>query len=132
MEKIKFTRDQWGLVIGDILTIFIVVALGFRNHESLNSFFQRFAFTFLPWTFAWLLIAPKFKLFKLPTEKVNKQFGYIILAMLVASPLAAILRAAWLGSSALPLFVLILGLSSALGLMIWRFIYGRWLARSDH
>jgi len=131
MEKINFTKNQRILLIGDVAAILLTVVIGFQSHETGAVFFQRFAFTFLPWTFSWLLIAPKFNLFDLPTEKINKQIVKIFLAMLFASPLAAVLRAAWLGSSALPIFALILGFSTAIGLIIWRLIYMRWFTRSD-
>jgi len=131
MEKFNLTKYQWGLISGDIIAIFLTVAIGFRNHETLNIFFQRFAFTFIPWTFSWLLIAPKFQLFDDPAQKLTAQIKKIIFAMVIASPLAAILRAAWLGSTALPFFALIMGASSALRLIIWRIIYSKLLSRSE-
>ena len=125
------TKYQWGLIAGDVVAIFLTIAIGFRNHETLNIFFQRFAFTFMPWTFSWLLVAPKFKLLDDPAQKLATQIKKIIIAMLIVSPLAAILRAAWLGSTALPLFALIMGASSALGIIIWRIIYSKFLSRSE-
>jgi len=43
--------------------------------------------------------------------------------MLFAAPLAVILRAALLHSAAQPLFVLILGTTNALGMLIWRGVF---------
>ncbi len=43
--------------------------------------------------------------------------------MLLAAPMAAILRAAMFNAVALPLFTLILGSSAALGMLLWRGLY---------
>jgi hypothetical protein len=43
-----------------------------------------------------------------------------MLAALLAAPMAAWLRGVWLNSAILPIFVLVLGLSAALGFGIWR------------
>lgn len=131
MKNIKLSKTQWILLLGDIAAIFLTVAAGFQNHETVSIFFQRFAFTFVPWTLAWLLIAPKFDLFSLPFEGMRMQMAKIIYAMLLASPLAVVLRAAWLGSAALPLFALIMGASSALALVIWRLIFAKWIGYRD-
>jgi hypothetical protein len=49
--------------------------------------------------------------------------------MFFAAPLAVILRAAWLHSSGVPLFTLVLGSTNAFGLLVWRFAYG-WKTRN--
>jgi hypothetical protein len=49
--------------------------------------------------------------------------------MILAAPIATILRAAMLNSAALPLFTLILGSTSALAITLWRMIHGWFLRR---
>jgi len=49
-----------------------------------------------------------------------KQLWRPPLAMLLASPMTAILRAAMLNAVALPLFTFILGGSAAVGMLVWR------------
>ncbi len=128
MDNNKASRKYWILIIGDILTLLITVLLGFQTHATLSIFLQRFAYTFIPWTLAWLFVAPKFGLFNLPQMELKKQIVQIGLAMLLASPLAVIVRAAWLGSAALPLFALIMGASTFLALIVWRTIFTKWLS----
>jgi hypothetical protein len=50
--------------------------------------------------------------------------------VLLAAPLATVLRAAWLGTAALPLLVLVMGLASALAILIWRVVYAAIVGRS--
>jgi ABC-type xylose transport system permease subunit len=54
-----------------------------------------------------------------------KQLWRPVLAMLLAAPLAGLLRAMMLNSVVIPLFVLILGGSAALGMLVWRGLW--WL-----
>ena len=122
-----FSKQQWVLVFGDIVAILVTVAIGFQSHETQSIFLQRFAFTFFPWSFAWLLLAPHFGLFEESETEFGRLVFKVLLVMLLASPLASILRAAWLGGTALPLFALIMGASSAAGILIWRVIYYRWI-----
>lgn len=128
MDKNKSSRKYGILIAGDILSLLITVLLGFQSHATLNIFLQRFAYTFFPWTLAWIFVAPKFGLFDIPQMELRKQIVQILLAMLLAAPLAVIVRAAWLGSLALPLFALIMGASSALALIVWRTIFTKWLS----
>ncbi len=128
MNTIQLSKKQWILIVGDTLTLLITVAIGFQSHETLSIFLQRFAFTFFPWTLAWIFVAPRFGLFEIPQLKLGKQSVQVVLAMLLVSPLAVVLRAAWLGSAALPLFALIMGASSALALIVWRTIFIKWVS----
>ena len=51
--------------------------------------------------------------------------------MLLAAPMAAILRAAILNAVALPLFTFILGGSAALGMLVWRGLYLWWQKKTN-
>ena len=85
--------------------------------------------TFFPVLISWLLIAPWLDLFDEDRITGASLFWRVPLAMLLAAPLAAVLRAALLGSAALPIFTLVLGLTFALGLLVWRCARGFILAR---
>ena len=112
------------LVLGDIIALAIVTIIGFATHgETGLSFIPRMTTTFFPLLVAWLLISPWLGLFNPEVVSNRKLFWRPALAMLLAAPLAVILRAAMLNAAALPLFTLILGLTSALGMLIWRLIY---------
>ncbi len=112
------------LILGDIIAFAVLTFIGFATHgETDLSFIPRMGTTFLPLLFGWFLLAPWLGLFDEQIIANPKNLWRIILAMLFIAPLAAFLRAAWLGAAALPLFPLILGGSNALGMIVWRWIY---------
>ena len=112
------------LILGDILAIAILTFIGFATHgETDISYIQRMGTTFFPVLVSWFLIAPWLGLFDEQVIANPKLLWRTLLAMFFAAPLAVILRAALLHSAALPLFVLILGGSNALGMLVWRALY---------
>lgn len=112
------------LRLGDIIAFAVLTLIGFATHgETALSFIPRMTVTFLPLLLGWFLLAPWLGLFDEQVIANPKNLWRIILAMLFVAPLAATLRAAWLGDSVIPLFALILGGSNALGIMVWRWIY---------
>ncbi len=112
------------LVAGDLIAIAIVTVIGFATHgETGISFLPRMAASFFPVSVSWFLLAPWFGLFDEQITSNSKLLWRIPLAMLLSAPLAVILRAILLGAAALPLFTLILGLTSAFGMLLWRALY---------
>jgi len=112
------------LVSGDILTIAILTLVGFASHgEAGLAFLPRMATTFFPVLAAWFLLAPWFGLYDEKLVADAKPLLRVPLAMVFAGPFAAVLRAALLGTAALPIFVLVLGSTFALGILIWRAAY---------
>jgi len=112
------------LISGDILTIFIITLVGFATHGPLNfDLLPRMMTTFLPMLAGWFLVAPWLGLFSASITANPRQLWRPIYAMLLAAPLTGILRAGMLNGVALPLFVLILGASAALGMLVWRIIF---------
>jgi len=115
---------QFSLVIGDIITLAIITLIGFATHgETDLALLPRMLTTFIPLALSWFLIAPWLGLFDKQITSAPKQVWRAPLAMLLAAPMAAILRAALLNAVALPLFTLILGSSAALGTLLWRGLY---------
>lgn len=114
------------LVLGDFITLAVITVIGFATHgETDLSFLPRMSTTFIPLVVGWFLIAPWFGLFDTQTTAAPKQLWRPPLAMLLAAPMTAVLRAAVLNTVALPLFTIILGGSAALGMLLWRGIYSR-------
>jgi len=112
------------LTLGDILAIAIFTLIGFATHGETNlSFLPRFLAIFIPMTLAWFLLAPWFGLFQKEITSNPKQLWRPALAMFFAAPLAALLRAIILNSAVIPTFVIVLGETSALGMILWRGIY---------
>jgi len=113
------------LISGDILALLLVTLIGFISHgEGKTSFLSRFLAAFVPLTFAWLILAPWFALFQPDIIASNlKQLWRVPLAMLFVAPLAVIIRSAILRVNVQPVFVLVFGVSSAFGLVLWRGLY---------
>jgi len=113
-----------GLIIGDLITLAIFTIIGFATHgEAEVTSFLRMGTTFLPLVIGWFLIAPWFGLFDEQVTTDPKLLWRILPAMTFTAPLAAILRSTMLHSAALPIFVLVLGGSNALAMLLWRTIY---------
>jgi hypothetical protein len=112
------------LILGDILAIAILTFIGFATHGTTDmSYLPRMAAAFFPVVFGWFVLAPWFGLFDETVNENPKLLWRVVLISLFAAPLATTLRAAWLGSTALPLFTFVLGISNAIGMTVWRGIY---------
>lgn len=123
-------KSKWILVAGDILALAVITVIGFASHgETDISLLPRMLTTFIPLIVGWFLIAPWLGLFDARFTSEPVQLWRPLLAMLLAAPMTAVLRAAMLNAVALPLFALILGGSAALGMLIWRGIYALWSKR---
>lgn len=123
-------KSKWILVAGDILALAVITVIGFASHgETDISILPRMLTTFIPLIVGWFLIAPWLGLFDARFTSEPVQLWRPLLAMLLAAPMTAVLRAAMLNAVALPLFALILGGSAALGMLIWRGIYALWSKR---
>ncbi len=87
---------------------------------------MRIAATFFPTLLAWLLIAPWLGLYRPEIYANGRQLWRAGWAVILAAPLAGLLRSLMLGfAPILPIFVLVLAATSALGMLIWRGIW--WL-----
>jgi hypothetical protein len=112
------------LIFGDILTLAVVTWVGFATHgETSLDLLPRMMTTFLPLLAGWFLLAPLLGLFSAATTQNSRQLWRPVYATLLAAPLVGVLRAAMLNGIVLPLFVLILGASAALGMLLWRIIF---------
>jgi len=111
-------------LIGDIISLAILTVIGFATHgETGFSFLPRMGVIWLPMLFGWFVLSPWFGLSNEEVIENPKNLWRIVLVMLFVAPLAATLRAAFLGAAMIPLFPLILGGSNAIGMMVWRWIY---------
>ena len=109
------------LMLGDLLALGITTIIGFATHgETDLSFLPRFLAIYIPLTIAWFLLATLIRLFQPEIASNLKQLWRVPLVMLVAAPLAVILRSLILQTEIIPIFMLALGGTSALGMMIWR------------
>lgn len=112
------------LILGDILTHVILTIIGFATHgETSASFLPRMAASFFPVIFGWFVLAPWLGLFDETVTRNPINLLRIPLAMLFVTPLAVILRAAWLNSAGLPIFAFALGGANIIGMLVWRGLY---------
>jgi hypothetical protein len=116
--------NRWLLVSGDTLVLFITTFIGFATHGEANLLFlPRFAAIYFPLSISWLLLVPWFGLFQAEITSDPKQLWRPVLAMAFAAPLAAVIRALILNVAVLPIFAIVLAVTSALGMVIWRGLY---------
>ena len=118
------TKASWILHTGDILAIAIVILIGFATHgETALSFLPRMGAIFIPLIISWFLLAPWFGLFQQEIISHLNQLWRPAFAILFAAPLTAVLRGLILNAPILPIFVVVLSGTLALGMTLWRAIY---------
>jgi len=112
------------LVLGDILTIVLLTIIGFATHgEADVSFLPRMAALFFPLSVSWFLLAPALGLFQRETISEPKQLWRPALTAIFAASLAAVLRGFILNAPIIPIFAVVLSLSAAVGMVVWRGLY---------
>lgn len=113
------------LVLGDLLTLAVLTFIGFATHGEIGfAFLPRMAATFFPSVLGWFALAPALGLFDAPRLGSARQLWRPALTGFFAAQLAVILRGFLLGAAVLPLFGLVMGGTTALGMAVWR---GLWL-----
>jgi len=122
--------NNYILVLGDILAILITIFIGFATHGEVGAaspspdiVLPRMAAMFFPLTIAWFLLSPFLGLFQPEFVSNPKQLWRPVLAMIFAAPLAAVLRGFLLNAPIIPIFAVVLGATSAFGMLVWRGMY---------
>ena len=117
-------RGKWSLYTGDTLVLAVLTLMGFATHgETDLAFLPRMGALFIPLTISWFLIAPWLGLFEYEVTANFKQLWRPALAMLFTVPLAATMRGFILNAPIIPIFILVLSATSALGMVLWRGLY---------
>ena len=117
-------RANWILFAGDILALATITLIGFATHDETDmSFLPRMAAVFFPLAIAWFLLAPWFGLFQDEITYNARQLWRPALSALFAAPLAAVLRGLILNLPIIPIFAVVLGTTTALGMLVWRVLY---------
>lgn len=115
-------RRLW-LIFGDTLAILVVSLIGFFTHYG-EIRGWRWLTTFFPVLAAWFAIAPWLGVYRMDLADSKRSVWRPALAAFLSAPMAAWLRGIWLNGAISPIFVLVLGLTDALGFLIWRLIWG--------
>ncbi len=122
--KMTISTTQKRLVLGDAVALGLVTLTGFATHgEAGLAYLPRMLTTYLPLLAAWFGVSPWLELFNAKSVCNLRMLWRVPMAVLLAAPLAGVLRAVLLNSVVLPLFVLILGSAAALVLFMWRIIF---------
>jgi len=112
------------LIAGDLVAIAVVTVIGFATHgEGSAAVLPRMLTTFLPLCLGWFLVAPLLGLYQAGIFSDLRQQWRPFLAMLIAGPLAALLRAILLNTVVIPIFGLVLSSSAGLVMLVWRILW---------
>jgi len=112
------------LILGDILAIGLITLIGFATHgETDLAYLPRMAATFFPLVIGWFLLAPRLGLFQEEVIYQARQLWRPALTAFFAAPMAAVLRGLMLNAPIIPIFAIVLGAASALGMVVWRGLY---------
>lgn len=122
MQKI-IERENIILIIGDTITLGIVTFIGFASHGTAGTAGSRMLTTFIPLVAAWFLISPHLKVYDHKVASEWRQLWRPFWSMVLAAPMAAWMRGILLEAPILPLFVIILGGFSAIGILFWRGLF---------
>jgi hypothetical protein len=123
MDKLPSTGSRPVLFIGDVLVLGGVTIAGFATHNELQSAGARMLTTFVPLLTAWLMVGPFLGVYTPHHLQRGRDLWRPFWAMVLAGPMAALLRALWLGTTIVPIFVIVLGGIAALAIFAWRLVY---------
>jgi hypothetical protein len=122
-------ESKYIIIFGDLLVIALITLIGFATHGEANvSVLPRMAAVFFPLALSWFLLAPSLGLFRREATADPKQLWRPVLAAFFAAPLAAVVRGFLLDAPVVPIFAVVLAMTSALGMLIWRALW-YWIAR---
>ncbi len=122
MRQTSTPLPPWALLMGDALVLLAVTLAGFGSHNS-SLEGGRWLTTFVPLCIAWGLVSPWLGNYRPAVWTAPLQVWRALLAMVLAAPLAAFLRATLMNGAIIPIFVVALGGVSALSLMVWRVVW---------
>ncbi len=128
-RKSAFSSLSPALLTGDTITLAIVTVAGFATHGEAATAGLRMATTFVPLLVAWLLAAAPLELLSREAAARRPSLLYLLWAGVLAAPLAAWLRALWVGHPVIPIFVAVLGGVGAPSLIVWRYLWWWWQKR---
>ena len=112
----------------DSLVFAVVTLIGFATHQELSAAIRMLT-TFVPLLIAWLCVAQFMDLYDPKIVRNLNQLWRVVWAMIIAAPLAAVLRSFLLNRPIIPVFVIVLGGVGAIAMFTWRFAYALYFRR---
>jgi hypothetical protein len=120
--SIKVGRERLILISGDIVVLGVVTVIGFASHGTAGTAGSRMLTTFFPIVAAWFMVAPFLKVYDHQIVRDWKNLWRPFWSMIVAAPLAALMRGLILSAPIIPVFLIVLGGISTIGITLWRAI----------
>lgn len=112
------------LWIGDIITLIILTLVGFATHGELNNAgLPHMLAIIIPLLITWLVAAIPVGALRLETARDFRQLWRPGWAMLLATPLAVIVRGLIISRPVAPIFGLVLAGTGIIAIFIWRGIF---------
>lgn len=108
------------LLIDDAIVLFIVALFGIRFHQTDPSLFVRLPYTLFPFLAAWVLFAAPLRLYDPATASAWNQLWRIPITAALSASVGAAVRALWLGTQVVPIFVVVMGVAITIGILISR------------
>jgi hypothetical protein len=127
---IHYNRLVAWVIIGDAFCALILSLIGFYTHYGQITGWHWLT-TFIPTLIGWFVIAPWLGNYRTENFHTPALSWRAALAAFLSAPLAAWIRGAWLNSAILPIFILVLGLTNALGFFGWRVLWSLILRRNN-
>jgi len=118
----RLSSFPYALLVGDTVALAVVTLVGFASHGEIGAG-ARMLTTFVPLWIAWVIAASLAGLYASEGIFRPGQLWRPAAASLLAVPLAAWLRGILLNSPVMPLFITILLVSTALAMLVWRFLW---------
>lgn len=120
------------LVLGDLATLAVLTVIGFASHGEIGlSYLPRMGVTFASQALGWFALASALGLFDASRAGQARQLWRPALSAFFAAQLTVNLRGLLLGSAVQPVFAIVLGTTSALGMTAWRWLAGWLIKRVD-
>lgn len=112
-----------------MLALLLVTVIGFISHRETDaSFLPRAAAMFVSLISGWFLLAPVTGLFNDERVHTGPPLWRPAVTGFFAAQFAVTVRGLLLQSSVQPIFVVVLGITTAFGMTLWRVLAGRMLS----
>ena len=132
MNLERLSRQHILLLIGDCVVFAIVTVFGFASRETLGTAGFRILTIFVPAVIACLLIASFLSVYDIDMITRLRDLWRPPWAMVLAAPMAAFLRGAWLGPPIIPIFIVVIDAGNASAILTWRalflFVKSKWVS----
>lgn len=112
-----------GLLLGDSGTIIIIVLLGGLFHKTITYNYSSIFITSISWIIGWISLASISRLYNHEYVIKIESVWFSVWVMILASPIAGLIRGVILEKPIIPVFVGVLGGVLAISMFFWRLLY---------